>query len=354
MAPPPAAQPEADFAVLEFAYRDLGGDSVLHRRSQEELTWRVRVGRATSASSRVMNIRVCIDSSSRGSAEPLVSVAVDNEQVFPGVPFVEKAHLELDFHWELAFDGEVEGLHRPGFHEMRPAHGDLLRWHSCAVLGRSEEDGSLTVLATMPDGERVVYPRVEPGHVRRAGSRGPVAAPARTLSLCVPQSRPQAAALRLDGRPVTHCFCRPTPPPARPSGGAAQAEGAGPAVSFSVSRDRRTVRCDRGDAALRSFLGHELAAVPSGSFAHEAGSEALGGFGGLPEFKAWGARASKRWEFQLGPFAVHVVELHRKHAKTHVLVVDDDVLVEAKPEDMHSPQDGFWTCRSSCLRAISP
>lgn len=346
MAPPPAAQPEeADFAVLEFVCRDLGGESVLPRRSQEELTWRVLVG--SGACARATDIRVCIDGSSRGSAEPAVSVAVDNEQVFPKAPLPEKAQLDLDFHWELAFDGALDGLHRAGFHETRPAHGDLLRWHSCAVLDRSEEDGSFTVLATMPDGERVAYPFVQPSHVRRAGSREPAAAPVRTLSLCVPRNRPHLASLRLDGRPATHCFCRPTPPPARASGsGGSRAERASPTVSFSVSRDRGAVRCDLGDLALRSFLGDEVAAVPSGSATHEGSSEGGGGFGTFPEIKVRGARASKRWEFQIGPFATHAVELHRRNSsKLHVLVVDGDVLAEATPEDMHSPQDGFWICR---------
>jgi len=57
------------------------------------------------------------------------------------------------------------------------------------------------------------------------------------------------------------------------------------------------------------------------------------------------SRERRSWKVQIGPYAVHEIELERKYTfnKAISLTVDGELLVESTAEDLESPE-GLWQC----------
>merc|ERR1719229_1249067 len=94
-------------------------------------------------------------------------------------------------------------------------------------------------------------------------------------------------------------------------------------ITFTVSKDRRQVKCSECYSVLKHFRTGEAQAIKKESV----------------------AKKSKTWWIQLGPFAQHKIHLERKSASSKIikLSIDDEVLCEASGEDIESDKD-WWTC----------
>jgi len=93
-------------------------------------------------------------------------------------------------------------------------------------------------------------------------------------------------------------------------------------VHFKVNRDRTIVSADVGHSVIRHFVDGEVRAVKQ-------------------DF----ARMKHKWQFQLGPFAEHTVEVVKKYTLGSIitLLVDGEVLVEATSADL-GLKSGEWKC----------
>jgi len=121
---------------------------------------------------------------------------------------------------------------------------------------------------------------------------------------------------------MTHFFARPTPPPEKSKDAAVVAKPAYPRLFFSVSKDRSIVNCEVGHTVLSHFLSGQPRQIRQ-----DAG------------------KAKHIWTVQLGPFAVHTIEVERRYkfSKVVTLVVDGRLLAESTAEDLESPE-GVWEC----------
>jgi len=159
-------------------------------------------------------------------------------------------------------------------------------------------------------------PLVRKGDIRVKETLDALEVPERCLSLTVPAQDPLNATLALDGVPVTLFFACFSPAPARPLVDAQRSR-----VTLHVNCDRTEVRSDVGAKALEFFI-----------------------FGGVRALRTYSAnKASRTWEFQVGPFALHKVELSSVASITGKrifnLAVDGVNLVEATRKSLDCPPD---------------
>jgi len=160
------------------------------------------------------------------------------------------------------------------------------------------------------------FPAVARQDIREISTGAPPSVPEACLHLHVPHQDPLHASLSMDGgEQITHCFGRPSPPPRAKGEEAAK-------VHFKVNQDRTIVSADVGHSVIRHFMDGEVRAVKQ-------------------EF----ARKMHKWQFQLGPFAEHTVEVVKKFTLGSIitLLVDGEVLVEATSADL-GLKSGEWKC----------
>jgi len=318
------ARDDVEFMVARYRCLDSGALPALGR-SCLEWSWLVKVGGGST-----LDIKLTVDTHIVG--QPEVSLMLGDQCIFPPLGSAEKAKLREDLRWHFPFRAQVTGIGELHRYEMRPEKDDGDLWYP-ATITRQREDGLFEVTARMPaagegPAKEVKFPAVRWESLRNAETKVTVAPKMRSLVLTVPCKDPKNSVLMVDSATsstlITHFFARLTPSPTQELALAAIPEGRNerPRISFSVAKDRSTVACSVGPAVLEHFLNGEVRSCSSETSGHRV-----------------------QWRLQIGPFALHVIEVERKYllSTALTLTVDDEILCEALPEDLESPAD-MWEC----------
>jgi hypothetical protein len=276
----------------------------------KDIAWRVQASRDLHP----LEINAHVDKSILSSPE--VSVACNDQKIFPTSSDLAKGKLLEDFRYQWPFRGTLrEGLNEPRRFESR--HPQTQLWYP-AIITKQRGDGLFEVTLDVPDSNgfvrHVPFPAVSKNDIREIGSEETLHLSEQSVMLDVPKSDPLLAALSVNGHvPTTHCFGRHTPAVDQPE----------TVASFKISDDRRSISANLGHSVLSHFLSGDVRNVTSDVQRH-----------------------CRSWTIQIGPFAEHVVKISR-HAwpsKVVTLTIDDDVLVDASAEDIGCATSA-WECK---------
>lgn len=314
----PIKRTEVDFAVLQYTCRDSSVITTLSTSCQES-NWKIAVG----GGSHVIDLKLIVDTHLLG--KPSVGVVCNGKNVFP--PSGDKAKLKEDLKWQCPFRGTITGIGERNRFELKPEHGGGDLWYAATVL-EQREDGLFKVAAWMPAGEGVLreveFPAIRQDFLREAGGqKQPLNTPMRSLVLEVPMADPKRSTLSVDGSTLmTHFFARPSPAPSTELGSSLTGLMTPTRTLFRVSRDGSQVTCELGHTQLSHFLSGQVNQITQDA-----------------------SRERRSWKVQIGPYAVHEIELERKYTfnKAISLTIDGELLVESTAEDLESPE-GLWQC----------
>lgn len=295
---------DLDIMVVQFSSYD---DTVLAKlgKHSKEVTWRVQAGHDCVP----ISIKLHVDKSAVSTAQ--VFVMSDNEMVFPANG-TGKSKLSEDFIYRWPFRGRPQGINLKDFFIMRTSTGPE-RWHP-ATITNQRDDGLFEVIAMMPDGhvglKEVIHPAVPMQDIREAASKMPLNRPERHITLEVPCEDPLHATLSVDGADlhgpgaITRFFARPSP--------YLKTGEEAPRIAIDVNRERTKVTASVGHDLLMHFMTGEVRAI-----------------------RAHGHKSMHSWTIQLGPYAVHTIEIEKRHTgKIVTLSVDGESFVEASAEDL--------------------
>jgi len=313
---------EVEFMVLQYACRDTGMVPALGK-SCFQWTWLVCVGGGS-----VLDLKLTVDTHLIGCPE--VNLTLGETSIFPGPGSSSKAKLTQDLQWQCPFRGLVSGIGERRKFEMRPEHGAADVWYP-ATINQQRPDGLFEVVAFVPNGEKekeVTFPAVRQEFLREAtGMKAQVKPQMRTLVLTVPMKDPANSTLAVEGLPgnplMTHFFARWSPPPVKDvSGALAAAQHEPPRIRLSVNQNRSLVTFPVGHTYLEHFLN-----------------------GQVRQHTIESSSSKATWTLQIGPFAMHTVEVEKlyKLSSAITVTVDKHPLVEAPAEDLESPE-GTWEC----------
>jgi len=285
--------------VLHFSSND---DSLVPGlgHHDQEYHWRVLAGLGMTP----IDIAVKVTQSS-GIGRKKVLVQSGSDQLWPPNNQA-KQQLTENFQHTWSFHGSPPGMNEKGFYEVRPDHLADKLWYP-ATITKQRDDGRFDALATMPSStgemQEVTVSLLNREDIREASSKQTLKVQERHLLLEVPKEDPLQAALYIDSRDkVTHNFARPTPPHRQHSRN----------VWLKVDKGRNAVIADVGRAAFDHYLSSEPRCI-----------------------KANSSRQHHSWSFQVGPFAVHTIEVTNSVFRKQItLTVDGEVLVDASAEDI--------------------
>lgn len=306
-----------DFHVLSFKVHDPVVRKTLGLNNKE-IQWRLQC-----RNSPILDIKVLADKNVIGRTE--VRITCNDQVVFP-VGFGNKSRLREDFKQTWPFRGTAKGINVTHYVEMKLNTNSQEVWHPATVRAQ-RRDGFFEVLATKYDQytgvyKQEMYPFVHKNDLRIASTHAPYEVLETTLVLMVPASDPLHATLSLDtGELVTQYFGRPSPSDKQ------RESGQVPEVKMKVSRDRSSVTGNIGHREFLRFWNVEARSV-----------EVVPKYPGKITPMSYG---SKSWKLRIG-LCTHSIEIERKYkTKLLTLTVDDEVLVEASPEELGC-QPGLW------------